>query len=83
MNFPTKEQVELVRQNYPKSTRIEVTHIDDPYSKLTAGSRGSVKFIDNTGSLFCDFDNGEHIGLLYGIDEYRKMSTKDDCGEKL
>ncbi|HBL84707.1 MAG: hypothetical protein A2Y17_11280 [Clostridiales bacterium GWF2_38_85] len=82
MNFPTKEQVDLVRQNYPKGTRIEVTHIDDPYSKLTTGSRGTVTIIDDTGSLFCDFDNGERIGLLYGIDGYRKVPTTNFSGDE-
>jgi hypothetical protein len=76
MKFPNKEQVERVRQSYPQGTRIKVASISDPYSKLTAGSRGTVDFVDDTGSLFCVFDNGEHIGLLYGIDGYCKVAEK-------
>jgi hypothetical protein len=53
-----------------------VTSISDPYSKLTAGSRGTVDFVDDTGSLFCVFDNGEHIGLLCGIDGYCKVTEE-------
>lgn len=75
MKFPNKEQVAQVRRQYPQGTRIEVTRIDDPYSKLAAGSRGTVEYVDDTGSLFCAFDNGEHIGLLHGIDGYRVVPT--------
>lgn len=75
MKFPNKEQVEHVHRQYPLGTRIEITHIDDPYSKLTGGSRGTVEFVDDTGSLFCAFDNGEHIGLLHGVDGYRVVPT--------
>jgi hypothetical protein len=78
MTFPNNEQVERVRQEYPKGTRIEVTAVSDPYSKLTAGSLGTADFVDDTGTLFCDFDNGEHIGLLYGVDGYRKVETVSD-----
>ena len=73
MRFPNKEQVGRVRRMYPPGTRVEVTEISDPYSKLAAGSRGTVEFVDDTGSVFCAFDNGEHIGLLYGVDGYRKI----------
>jgi hypothetical protein len=78
MTFPNKEQVERVRQEYPKGTRIEVTAISDPYSKLAVGSLGTADFVDDTGTLFCDFDNGEHIGLLYDVDGYRKVPTVSD-----
>jgi hypothetical protein len=74
--FPSKAAVERVRQSYPQGTRIKVTSISDPYSKLTAGSQGTVDFVDDTGSLFCIFDNGEHIGLLYGIDGYYKVTEE-------
>jgi hypothetical protein len=80
MQFPSKEQVERVRQEYPKGTRIEVTAINDPYSnsKLTVGSFGTADFVDDTGTLFCYFDNGEYIGLLYGVGRYRKVTTFSD-----
>ena len=77
--FPSREQVARIRTQYPKGTRIEITHIADPYSKLTAGSRGTVEFVDDTGSLFCAFDNGEHIGLLYGVDGYRIIPAMSDA----
>jgi hypothetical protein len=72
-NFPSRETVESIRRLYPQGTRVEITQLQDPYSKLKAGSRGTVDFVDDAGSLFCSFDNGEHIGFLYGIDGYRKV----------
>jgi hypothetical protein len=77
MIFPNKQTVERVRAEFPPDTRIEVTAFSDPYSKLTVGSRGTVEFVDDTASLFCVFDNGERIGLLYGVDGYRKVGDAE------
>ncbi len=80
-DFPSRETVERLRRQYPRGTRIEITRLQDPYSRLAAGSRGTVEFVDDAGSLFCVFDNGEHIGLLYGIDGYRKVPVLSEKTE--
>ena len=42
MVFPTREQVEKVRAEYPKGTRVELVSMEDPYSRLKPGDRGMV-----------------------------------------
>jgi hypothetical protein len=75
MTFTSKAEVERVRLAYPSGTRIEITFLEDPYSKLTAGSRGTVEFVDDTACLHCVFDSGSNLGLLFGIDGYRKLTV--------
>ena len=41
MNFPRKEIVEAARARYPKGTRVELVFMDDPYSRLKPGDRGT------------------------------------------
>ena len=52
MGFPRKEIVEAVRARYPKGTRVELVSMDDPYSRLKPGDRGTVKSVDDTGTVF-------------------------------
>ncbi len=51
MVFPRKEIVEAVRARYPKGTRVELVSMDDPYSKLKPGDRGTVDHVDDTATV--------------------------------
>ena len=49
MNFPRREVVEAVRARYPKGTRVALVSMDDPYTTLKPGDRGTVAFVDDIG----------------------------------
>ena len=51
MNFPRKEIVEAARARYPKGTRVELVFMDDPYSRLKPGDRGTVEFVDDIATV--------------------------------
>ncbi len=72
--FPSRETVARLREQYPAGTRIELLAMDDPYSTLRPGDLGSVSFVDDTGSVFVDWDNGSRLGLVYGVDRYKKST---------
>jgi hypothetical protein len=58
-NFPDKQTVERVRKSYPQGTRVELTApLDDPYSKLTSGSRGTVTEVYDNGDIGVAWDEG-------------------------
>jgi hypothetical protein len=71
--FPSKEMVEKLRREYPIGTRIELVHMDDPYSKLKPGDQGSVSVIDDVGTIFCNWDCGSTLGVVYGEDSIKKL----------
>ena len=66
-----------LREQYPKGTRIECLSMDDPYSPVTPGTRGTVQFIDDMATLHCAWDNGSGLGLAYGEDQYRKLTQEE------
>lgn len=72
-NFPSRETVEQLRKMYPTGCRVELVTMDDPYSKLTPGDRGTVRMVDDTGTVFVGWDNGEGLGIVYGVDRIRKV----------
>lgn len=64
---------ENLLQQYPVGSRVELQHMNDPYSKLQPGDLGTVTFIDDMGTIFCSWDRGSGLGVLYGIDSIRKV----------
>ncbi|MEI3060731.1 MAG: DUF4314 domain-containing protein [Oscillospiraceae bacterium] len=77
MVFPRKEIVEAVRARYPKGTRVELVSMDDPYSKLKPGDRGTVDHVDDTATVHVSWDCGSGLGVVYGEDEIRILEGGD------
>ena len=73
-NFPSREAVELLRQQYPKGTRVELISMNDPFTKLKPGDRGTVSMVDSIGTIFVDWDCGSGLGVAYGEDFIRKLT---------
>ena len=81
--FPSKAAVEARRARYAKGTRVELVSMSDPYTTLKAGDRGTVNFVDDTGTVFTDWDSGSSLGAVYGEDEIRLLAkaevVKEQC----
>ena len=73
MRFPTRTQVEQVRQAYPPGTRVELVSMSDPYTTLKPGDLGSVDYVDDAASVFVIWDKGSTLGVVYGIDSIRRV----------
>lgn len=68
-----RETVKWVRKMYPKGTRVELIQMDDPYSHLKPGDRGTVRSVDDAATVFVDWDSGSGLGIVYGVDQMRKL----------
>ena len=72
MRFPSREQVERVRELYPAGTRVELIRMDDPQAP-PAGTCGTVTGVDDTGSLLMNWDNGSGLNVVFGEDIVKKV----------
>ena len=72
MRFPSREQVELVRKQYPAGTRVVLVRMEDPQAP-PEGTKGTVTGVDDTGSILVDWDNGSGLNVIYGEDLVRKI----------
>ena len=70
MKFPSEEELEKIRTKYPEGTRIELIRMDDPYSGLRPGDRGTVQYVDDAGTVHMKWDKGSGLGLIPGIDDF-------------
>ena len=77
MRFPSKETVERLRGEYPAGTRVELVSMNDPWSKLKPGDKGTVLGVDDAGSLLMRWDNGSGLNVVCGEDKVRKVADAD------
>jgi hypothetical protein len=51
--------------------RIELILCTDEFTPLTPGTQGLVNYVDDTGTVFVNWDNGSTLGLIPGIDKWK------------
>ena len=63
MNWADKgrRMAERARELFPPGTRIQLIHMDDPYHPIPDGTRGTVKFVDDMGTVFPDWITAEAL----------------------
>lgn len=70
----SEKTVDILRKEYPTGARVELVHMDDPYNtKLVPGVRGTVKCVDDMGTIHVRWDCGSSLGVAYGEDSCRKI----------
>ena len=59
-----------VKERYPAGTRIELDFMGDDPHPIAPGSKGTVRTVDDIGTVHCTFDNGRRMGLIPGADSF-------------
>ena len=68
----SKNTVERLREEYPVGSRVELLHMDDPYNTtLFPGAKGTVRSVDDMGTIHVRWDCGSSLGVVYGEDSCR------------
>lgn len=64
--------VAYLREQYPVGARVELVQMDDPYNtKLFPGCLGTVRCVDDAGTIHVSWDCGSSLGIVYGEDTCR------------
>ena len=82
LGFPSSEVVERLRKDYPEGTRLSLISMNDSYSKLVQGDRGTVTHVDDGGTIHMRWDKGSSLGLVYGEDSFRKLTPEELAQEQ-
>ncbi len=77
MRMIQPEQLRLLRETYPKGTRVELVQMDDQQAP-PIGTLGTVIGVDDAGSLLVNWDNGSGLNAAWGVDVVRKGMTEND-----
>lgn len=82
MTIPSRETIEQLRRDYPAGTRIELVRMDDVQAP-PVGTNGTVRGVDDTGSLLVSWDTGSSLNVIYGADQVRKLpADSSSCGRE-
>ena len=72
MNFPSRETVEQLREEYPVGCRVELISMDDSQAP-PPGTRGTVQFVDDMASVGIAWDNGCGLSAAWPEDVIRRV----------
>jgi hypothetical protein len=66
----------MIRERFPIGSRVIITgYMDDP-RPIMPGTKGTVRVVDDMGTVHCNFDNGRRLGLLPGIDSFARLDDE-------
>mgnify|MGYP003401234168 CR=1 FL=1 len=80
--FPSRGQVEYTRSCLPSGTRITLNSMNDPYTPVESGTRGTVRYVDDAGQVGVTWDNGRSLSLIPGVDSFRKLTQQEVAQEQ-
>ena len=72
--FPSRDTVNRLKEEYPIGSRVELIIMDNEQAP-PVGTRGTVRGVDDTGSLLVAWDNGSGLNVLHGVDEVKKLDS--------
>lgn len=67
-----REAVERLRREYPVGCRVELVQMDDVQAP-PIGTKGTVRGVDDIGSIMVRWDNGCGLSVAYGEDRCRRI----------
>lgn len=71
-----------MKDNYPPGTRLVLLQMGDDPRPVEPNTRGTVRAVDDMGTLHCDFDNGRQLGVVPGEDSFRRLTEQELAEEK-
>lgn len=81
--FPSEKEVIRLRERYPEGTRIQLDHMGNDPRPISPGTNGTVKHVDDIGTIHCVFDNGRSLGLVPGEDSFHVLPVEKEVQEIL
>lgn len=77
-----KYTLNRLRERFPVGARVELTKMNDPFNTtLTEGCRGTVRAVDDCGTIHVSWDCGSSLGVVYGEDACKVVHECPICGK--
>lgn len=79
MKTMSEQQIRYFKEKFPAGTRVQLDSMgDDPIPK---GTKGTVSYVDDLGSVFCKFDNGRSMGMCPEVDSFHIIHDQEETPE--
>lgn len=70
--YVQKEVLEMLRKEYPEGTKVELVKMDD-FQAPPIGTKGTVLFVNDAGTIHVSWETGGSLGVVYGEDKCKKV----------
>lgn len=77
----TPEELKTLREKFKKGMRVECIRLEDEYTPIPAGTKGTVDYVDDIGTVHVNWDCGSSLGAVYGTDEIKPEIPVADNAE--
>ncbi len=77
-----RRMAQRMKDNYPPGTRIMLLSMGDDPRPVEDNTRGTVRVVDDMGTLHCDFDNGRALGIVPCEDTFRRLTDEELAEEQ-
>ncbi len=71
LKLPSREQIEEIKRKYPIGCYVQLVKVDDEQAP-SPGTKGVVKYVDDIGTIFVNWESGGCLGVVYGVDKIVK-----------
>ena len=62
-----RRELEMLRARFPVGCRVELVRMDDIHAPAP-GTQGTVRWVDDIGTIHVNWDTGSSLGVIYGED---------------
>ena len=77
MNGIHPDLLKQLREYYKPGTRVMLIRMNDLYTNLRRGERGTVVCVDDIGTIHVAWDCGSTLGIVFREDECVKIEEDD------
>ena len=67
--FMSTTKVNFLKTQYPEGTRIRLIYMEDARA-VQPGSEGTVRLVDDAGTIHVNWDNGRSLGIIPDVDSF-------------
>ena len=72
MNFPSEKVIENLKKQYPEGCRVRLCQMNDIQAPAI-GTEGTVRFVDDIGTIHVVWDTGSCLGIALGEDSCSRI----------
>ena len=77
--FLDKKIVEKIKDTFPPGTRVELIKMGEDIHRIPDGSKGTVRLVDDAGTIHTNWDTGSTLGLIVGEDLFKIVEEEEQC----
>ena len=72
MKSISRQEVEKLKTQYPTGTVVRLIRMDDIQAP-PVGTLGTVRYVDDIGTIHVSWETGSSLGVVYGMDKIEKV----------